>query len=60
MRISQKYWAGFFKQVALLRASRIKAGLQSLLEADLDIKRTRFDYAHQNLVLEFLILKLCF
>jgi DNA polymerase-3 subunit delta len=60
LRISRKYWAAFFKQVDGLRVSRIKAGIQSLLEADLDIKRTRFDYAHQNLILELLILKLCF
>jgi len=60
LRIGQKYWAGFFKQVSGLKASRIKAGIRSLLEADLDIKRTRFDYAHQSLVLEFLIFKLCF
>lgn len=60
LRIGQKYWPGFFKQVAHLKASRIKAGLKVLLDADLDIKRTRFDYAHQSLVLEFLILKLCF
>jgi DNA polymerase III subunit delta len=60
LRIGQKYWPGFFNQVGGLKASRIKAGLKALLEADLDIKRTRFDYAHQSLVLEFLILKLCF
>jgi DNA polymerase-3 subunit delta len=60
LRIGQKYWPGFFKQVAGLKAGRIKAGIKALLEADLDIKRTRFDYAHQSLVLEFLILKLCF
>jgi DNA polymerase-3 subunit delta len=58
--IRQKYWPGFFKQVAGLKASRIKTGIKVLLEADLHIKRTRFDYAHQSLVLEFLILKLCF
>lgn len=60
LRIGQRYCPGFFKQVAGLKADRIKAGIRALLEADLDIKRTRFDYAHQSLVLEFLILKLCF
>jgi len=59
LRIGQKYWSGFFKQVSGLGIGQIKAGIRSLLEADLDIKRTRFDYARSNLVLEFAIIKLC-
>jgi DNA polymerase-3 subunit delta len=58
LRIGQKYWAGFFKQVSGLGIGQIKAGIRSLLEADLDIKRTRFDYTRSNLVLEFAIIKL--
>jgi len=56
VRIGQKYAAGFFRQVAGLGMGQIKSGIRTLLAADLDIKRTRFD---PTLVLEFAILRLC-
>jgi DNA polymerase-3 subunit delta len=56
LRIGQKYWPGFFKQVSGLTMAGIKSRITALLEADLDIKRTRFD---QTLVLEFAVIKLC-
>ena len=59
VRVMTKYRPGFFRQVTGLGMGRIKAGIRALLEADLDIKRTRFDYAHSNLVLEFAVINLC-
>lgn len=55
MRIGQKHWPGFFRQVSGTSIDGIRSKIRSLLEADLDIKRTRFD---PSLVLEFAVMKL--
>lgn len=56
LRISQQYRSGFFRQVSRLSLTQLRSKIRALLEADLDIKRTRFD---QNLVLECVIVNLC-
>lgn len=56
VRISPKYRAEFFRQLSGFSVARLKAGIKTLLEADLDIKRTRFD---PTLVLEFALISLC-
>jgi DNA polymerase-3 subunit delta len=56
LRIAHRYRAGFFAQVSGLGMFRIRTGLKALLEADLDIKRTRFD---PTLVLEFALIRIC-
>ncbi len=56
VKISQKYCSDFFAQVAGFDMASIRSRIQMLLEADLDIKRTRFN---QTLVLEVAIIRLC-
>lgn len=46
----------FFTQLAYFDMEEIKSGISLLLEADLDIKRTRYD---PGLVLEFAVIRLC-
>ncbi len=54
--IGRKYTSDFFKQVKMLDIEKIKSKMEILLEADLDIKRTRFD---PRLILEFTVIRLC-
>ena len=56
LRIARKYQDSFFKQVKSFSLEQIKKKMDVLLEADLDIKRTRFD---PNLVLEIAVIRLC-
>lgn len=56
VKISRRYQDRFFKQLKGLSLSGIESNMQVLLEADLDIKRTRYDPA---LALEFAVIKLC-
>ena len=56
LRISRRYSADFFKQLEGFSMDQIRSKLRILLEADLDIKRSRFDPA---LVLEFAVIRLC-
>jgi DNA polymerase-3 subunit delta len=56
LRIMPQYRAGFFRQVMRSDMALLRRGLRTLLEADLDIKRTRFD---QSLVLECAVISLC-
>lgn len=58
LKMSERYRRAFFSQVSGLSIDQIRSGIRTLLEADLDIKRTRLDYAHSGLVLEFAIIKL--
>lgn len=56
LRIARKYQDHFFRQMRSFGLGQIKKKMDVLLEADLDIKRTRLDPV---LVLELVILKLC-
>jgi DNA polymerase-3 subunit delta len=56
LRISKHHQEAFFKQVKSFSFDEMKRKLDVLLEADLDIKRTRFD---PSLVLEIAIVRLC-
>jgi DNA polymerase-3 subunit delta len=56
MKISRRYQDGFFKQIKSTTLDAIGAKLKVLLEADLDIKRTKYD---PGLALEFAVIKLC-
>lgn len=46
----------FFAQAGTFEIDRIKTMMSILLEADLDLKRTKYD---PNLILEFAVMKLC-
>ncbi|MDD5496154.1 MAG: DNA polymerase III subunit delta [Candidatus Omnitrophica bacterium] len=56
LRVGRRYRRDFFKEVRELSISQIKNKLKVLLEADLNIKRSKFD---PRLVLEFSIIRLC-
>lgn len=56
LRVGRRYSDDFFQQVKRFTDSEIKSKIRGLLEADLDIKRTKFDPA---LILEFVIIRLC-
>jgi len=56
LRIGRRYSEEFFRQVGSLETARIRAKIGILLNADADIKRTRFDH---TLILEFSIIRLC-
>lgn len=56
LRINSKYFGRFFKQVKNLKMTAIKSQMRVLLEADLDIKRSRLDPV---LALECAIIRLC-
>lgn len=56
LKINQKYFGKFFRQVKALRMDAIKAEMRVLLEADLDIKRSRLE---PMLALECAVIRLC-
>lgn len=56
LKVSRKYSDGFFKQVESLGVPQLRSKIRVLLEADLDIKRTKYD---PTLILEFAIIRLC-
>lgn len=56
LKIAKRYQAQFFKQVDLFGVRQIETGIKILLDADLDVKRTRLD---PRLVVELAILRLC-
>jgi DNA polymerase III subunit delta len=56
LRIARRHQDAFFRQARSFTFDEIKKKMDILLEADLDIKRTRFD---PLLVLELAIVKLC-
>lgn len=56
LKIGPGYRDDFFRQLGTLSLSKIRSRLKMLLEADLDIKRTKFD---PGLVLEFAVMRLC-
>ncbi|MFA4981299.1 MAG: DNA polymerase III subunit delta [Candidatus Omnitrophota bacterium] len=56
LKIGRRYQADFFEHMNRLDISRIRSKIDILVEADLDIKRTKFD---PKTVLEFAIIRLC-
>jgi len=56
LRLSRRYSDQFFKQLRFIQIPQMRSGMAVLLEADMDIKRTKFD---PTLILEFAIIKLC-
>jgi DNA polymerase III delta subunit len=54
--INRRYAPEFFREAKRTDMGRIRSSLKALLEADLDIKRTRFD---PETVLEFAVMRLC-
>lgn len=56
LRIGRRYQEEFFKQAGAFKTADVNKRLAILLDADLDIKRTKFD---PTLVLEFVVIKLC-
>lgn len=56
LRISKRYADDFFGQLAALDLGKVRLRMQILLEADLDLKRTKYDPA---LVLEFAVIRMC-
>lgn len=56
LKIHKRYSDDFFKQLDSLEIDQVRSKMRVLLDADLDIKRTKFDPA---LVLELAIIRLC-
>ncbi|MFH0763683.1 MAG: DNA polymerase III subunit delta [Candidatus Omnitrophota bacterium] len=56
LKIGRRYQDNFFKQANAIGIKEAREKLKILLEADLDIKRSRLD---PTLILEFVIMKLC-
>lgn len=56
LRIHSRFAVDFLRQLAVFDIGKIRARMQILLEADLDLKRTKYDPA---LILEFAVIKMC-
>lgn len=56
LRIGRRYADGFFRQLKDVDITKIKQRMSILLEADLDMKRSKYGPA---LVLEFALIRLC-
>ena len=56
LKIGKKHSDEFFKQANRLTVGQIRSKMRIILEADLDIKRSKYDPA---LILEFAVIKLC-
>ena len=56
LKINKRHADEFFRQLASLSIDEIRSKMRILLEADLDIKRTKFEPA---LILEFAVIRLC-
>ncbi len=56
LKINNYYSERFFRQLKALDIIQIKARMRAILEADLDIKRSKYD---PILALEFCVIKLC-
>ena len=56
LKINSYYSERFFRQLRTFDVIQIKANMRALLEADLDIKRSKYD---PLLALEFCVIKLC-
>ncbi len=56
LKIYKRYSEDFFKQLDSTEIAQVRSKMKILLDADLDIKRTKFNPA---LILEFTIIRLC-
>jgi DNA polymerase III delta subunit len=56
LKVPRRYAGDFFSQVAYLDTGKIHSRMQVLLEADLDIKRTKYDVSS---ILEFAVIRMC-
>ena len=56
VKVNRRYHDRFFRQLRALDQAQAETNMRVLLEADLDIKRSRYDPA---LALEFAVIKLC-
>ena len=56
LNVGRKYQTDFFKQLGCLGIPKIQSMMSILLEADLDIKRTRLE---PGIILELAIIRLC-
>lgn len=56
LKIGQRFQKDFFKQLAGFKLEKLRSDIQILLQADLDIKRTKFD---PGTILEFALIRLC-
>jgi DNA polymerase-3 subunit delta len=56
MNVGRRYQDEFFRQVSGLKTARIRSRIMALLDADLDIKRTRLN---PRIVLEIAVIRLC-
>ena len=56
LKIGRRYQENFFRSVRNTEVSAIRSRVEMLMEADMDIKRTKFD---PLLTLEFTIIRLC-
>jgi len=56
LRLSGRYAGEFFNQLNGLDIGKLKARMKVLLDADLDLKRTKYN---PSLVLEFALIRLC-
>lgn len=56
LKIGQRFQRDFFKQLADFKLEKLRRDIQILLQADLNIKRTKFD---PGTILEFTLIQLC-
>lgn len=56
LKINRHHYDRFFAQVKAFDLPRIETGMKALLDADMDIKRSRYD---PEIALEFAVIKLC-
>ena len=56
LKISRRYHDRFFAQARRSSPAQVESKMRVLLEADLDIKRSKYDPA---IALEFAVIKLC-
>ncbi len=56
LRIGRNFQDGFFRQLPGFSYEKLKADIELLLQADLDIKRSKF---HPGSILEFALIRLC-
>ncbi len=56
LKVNRRYANGFFDQLNALDINKIRARMRILLEADLHLKRTKYEPA---LILEFAVMRLC-
>ncbi len=56
LRMGRRFQEDFFRQLASFNSNKIKADIELLLQADLDIKNSKL---HPSTILEFALIRLC-